>query len=206
MIKSWILPVAVALGLSACVSTNTSFPEPLRDDTTYNWIVVDVQADVPRTLTTTDRNGQMPNVDLIWTEEGSGDIYAQVEAIMEESMAQAASRLQRSIKGSRQVIIRTEQTQFHSLTQKARSNIGGIHNVDFILTVVDANTGELLAGPATIEADVTAFGGAQAEEYVAQGQTMRVRIIDRVSDVIATYLGVAGTDAVATNRVVEIGR
>ncbi len=205
MIKSWILPIVAALGLSACVSTNTSFPEPLRDDVTYNWKVVDVQATVPRTLTTTDRNGQMPNVDLIWTEEGVGDVYAQVEAIMEESMAQAASRFRSSVKGSRPVIIRTEQTQFHSLTQKARSNIGGIHNVDFILTVVDANTGELLAGPAVIEADVTAFGGAKAEAAVAQGQTMRVRIIDRVSDVIATYLGVAD-NAIEPGRIVEIGR
>jgi len=206
MIKSWILPVAVALGLSACVSTNTSFPEPLRDDTTYNWKVVDVQADVPRTLTTTERNGQMPNVDLIWTEEGQGDVYAQIEAIMEESMAQAASRLRSSIKGNRPVIIRTEQTQFHSLTERARSNIGGIHNVDFILTVVDANTGELLAGPAIIEADVTAFGGSAARASVAEGQTMRVRIIDRVSDVIATYLGVAGGNTVSAERIVEIGR
>ncbi len=206
MIKSWILPVVAALGLSACVSTNTTFPEPLRDDVTYNWNVVDVQATVPRTLTTTDANGQMPNVDLIWREDGPGDVYAQIETIMEESMAKAASRLTSSIKGSRPVIIRTEQTQFHSLTEKARSNIGGIHNVDFILTVVDANTGAVLAGPATIEADVTAFGGAQAEAAVAQGQTMRVRIIDRVSDVIATYLGVDGTDAVAPGRIVEIGR
>jgi len=205
MIKSWILPIVAALGLSACVSTNTSFPEPLRDDTTFNWRVVDVQASVPRTLTTTDRNGQMPNVDLIWTEEGVGDTYAQIEAIMEESLARAGSRFRSSVKGSRPVIIRTEQTQFHSLTQKARSNIGGIHNVDFILTVVDANTGELLAGPAVIEADVNAFGGAQAEAAVAQGQTMRVRIIDRVSDVIATYLGVAD-NPVSVERIVEIGR
>jgi len=205
MIKSWILPIVAALGLSACVSTNTSFPEPLRDDVTFNWRVVDVQATVPRTLTTTNSNGQMPNVDLIWTEEGPGDVYAQIEAIMEDSMALAASRFRVSVKGSRPVIIRTEQTQFHSLTQRARSNIGGIHNTDFILTVVDANTGELLAGPAVIEADVDAYGGAKAEAAVAQGQTMRVRIVNRVSEVIATYLGVAD-NPVSVGRVVEIGR
>lgn len=205
MIKSWMAVAIVALGLSACVSTNTSFPEPLRDDVTFNWRVVDVQANVPRTLTTTDRNGQMPNVDLIWTEEGGGDVYAQIEAIMEDSMAAAASRFITSVKGSRPVIIRTEQTQFHSLTQKARSNIGGIHNVDFILTVVDANTGELLAGPAVIEADVKAFGGAQAEALVAEGQTMRVRIVERVSQVISTYLGVADNPA-HVGRSVKLGR
>ena len=205
MIKSWMAVAIVALGLSACVSTNTSFPEPLRDDVTFNWRVVDVQASVPRTLTTTDRNGQMPNVDLIWTEEGGGDIYAQIEAIMEDSMAAAASRFITSVKGSRPVIIRTEQTQFHSLTQQARSNIGGIHNVDFILTVVDANTGELLAGPAVIEADVKAFGGAQAEALVAEGQTMRVRIVERVSQVISTYLGVADNPA-HVGRSVKLGR
>jgi len=206
MIKSWILPLAVTLGLSACVSTNTSFPEPLRDDITYNWRVVDVQATVPRTLTTTDRNGQMPNVDLIWTEEGVGDTYAQIEAIMEETLLQAATHFQSSIKGNRAVILRTEQTQFHSLTQRARSNIGGIHNVDFILTVVDANTGEILSGPAVIEADVKAFGGAEAQSSIARGETMRSRIINRVSLVVASYLGIAGDRAVGNGRVVQIGR
>jgi len=206
MIKSWILPIVAAIGLSACVSTNTSFPEPLRDDTTFNWKVVDVQATVPRNLTTTDRNGQMPNVDLIWTEEGAGDTYAQIEAIMEETLLQSATHFQSSVKGSRPVILRTEQTQFHSLTQRARSNIGGIHNVDFILTVLDANTGEILAGPATIEADVKAFGGADAEASIARGETMRSRIINRVSVVIASYLGVAGNQAVRPGSIRQLGR
>ena len=206
MIKTWILALAVAVGISGCVSTNTFFPEPLREDLTYNWRVVDVQATVPRTLTTSTANSQMPDVDLIWREDGPGDVYAQIETIMEEAMAQASLRFRPSIKGSRAVILRTEQIQFHSLTERARSNIGGIHNIDFILTVVDANTGELLAGPAIIESDVTAFGGAEAEAAVAVGQTMRVRIIQRVSDVIATYLGIAGERAVQRDRVVEIGR
>jgi len=206
MIKTWTLLVVAAFGLSACVSTNTSFPEPLREDLTFNWRVVDVQATVPRTLTTSTANGQMPDVDIIWREDGPGDVYVQVEAIMEEAMAQAVARFNPSIKGNRPVILRSEQVQFHSLTERARSNIGGIHNVDFILTVVDANTGELLAGPAPIEADVTAFGGARAEAAVAVGQTMRVRIIQRVADVIATYLGIAGERAVERGSIVEIGR
>ena len=206
MIKSLMLPIAVALGLAGCVSENTNFPEPLRDDVTYNWRVVDVQATVPRALTTTDRNGQMPNVDLIWTEEGIGDTHAQVEAIMEETLLQAAGYFQYSVKGNRPVIIRTEQTQFHSLTQRARSNIGGIHNVDFILTVVDANTGEILAGPAVIEADVHAYGGAQAQSSINRGETMRSRIIDRVSLVIANYLGIAGDQSVARGGKFTLGR
>lgn len=206
MIKTWILPIVAALGLSACVSTNTYFPEPLREDLTYNWRVVDVQASVPRTLTTSTANSQMPNVDLIWREDGPGDVYVQIENVMEDAMAQAATRFSTSIKGNRPVIIRTEQIQFHSLTERARSNIGGIHNVDFILTVVDANTGAILAGPATIEADVEAFGGAEAAAAVARGQTMRVRIVQHVSDVIASYLGIAGERAVTPGRVVQVGR
>lgn len=206
MIKTWILPIVAALGLSACVSTNTYFPEPLREDLTYNWRVVDVQASVPRTLTTSTANTQMPNVDLIWREDGPGDVYVQIENVMEDAMAQAATRFSTSIKGNRPVIIRTEQIQFHSLTERARSNIGGIHNVDFILTVVDANTGAILAGPATIEADVEAFGGAEAAAAVARGQTMRVRIVQHVSDVIASYLGIAGERAVTPGRVVQVGR
>jgi hypothetical protein len=200
------MPVFMALGLSACVSTNTFFPEPLREDLTYNWNVVDVQATAPRSLTTSLANTQMPDVDIIWRGDGPGDVYAQVEKILEEAMAQAVTRFHPSVKGSRPVILHAELVQFHSLTERARSNIGGIHNTDFILTVVDANTGELLAGPAAIEADVKAYGGAAADRLVAVGQTMRVRIIQRVSDVIATYLGIAGDRAVHTGRVVQIGR
>ncbi len=206
MIKTWILPLVAAVGLSGCVSTNTFFPDPLREDLTFNWRVVDVQATVPRTLTTTTSNGQMPDVDLIWREDGPGDVYAQIEVIMEEAMAQASERFNPAIKGNRPVIISTEQVQFHSLTERARSNIGGIHNIDFYITVTDANTGEILAGPDYIEADVTAFGGKKAAAAVAIGQTMRVRIIQRVSDVIATYLGIAGDRAVERGNIVEIGR
>ena len=114
--------------------------------------------------------------------------------------------MQVSVKGNRKVILVADLIQFHSLTERARSNIGGIHNVDFNLSVVDAVTGEVLAGPAYIESDVTAFGGAEAEAAVARGETMRVRIIQRVSDVIATYLGVAGPRSVEPESHVEIGR
>jgi len=206
LLKTWVLPLIVALGLSGCIRTNTIFPEPLREDLTYNWQVVGVEANVSRNLTTTTINGQMPNVDIIWREDGPGDVYLQVQAIMEEAMAQAITQMRNSIKGNRKVILVTDLLQFHSLTERARSNIGGIHNVDFNLTVVDAVTREVLAGPAYIEADVTAFGGAAAMSAVARGETMRVRIIQRVSDVIATYLGIAGDRAVQVGSVVEIGR
>lgn len=204
--KAWAMPLIVAVGLSGCISTNTIFPEPLRDDVTFNWQVVSVEANVSRDLTTTNFNGQMPDVDIIWREDGPGDVYLQVQTIMEEAMASAASQMQVSIKGSRKVILITDLVQFHSLTERARSNIGGIHNVDFHLTVVDAVTREILAGPAYIEADVTAYGGAKADAAVARGETMRVRIIQRVSDVIATYLGVAGDRGVVRGSRIEIGR
>ena len=206
MIRAWILPLVAALGLAGCVSTNTFFPEPLREDLTYNWRVVDIQVNVPRTLTTTDANSQMPDVDIIWREDGPGDVYAQVQSVMEDALQQASLRFNPPIKGTRRVILQTEQIQFHSLTERARSNIGGIHNIDFLLTVVDADTGEVLAGPALFESDVKAYGGAKAAALVARGQTMRVRIIQRVSDVVATYLGIAGNRAVSQGSHVDIGR
>ncbi|MCF6304003.1 MAG: hypothetical protein L3J33_01345 [Rhodobacteraceae bacterium] len=205
-LKTWVFTLIVALGLSGCVRTNTIFPDPLREDLTYNWQIVSVEANVSRDLTTTDINGQMPDVDIIWREDGPGDVYLQVQAIMEETMTQAISGMQTSVKGSRKVILISDLVQFHSLTERARSNIGGIHNIDFTLTVVDATTREVLAGPAYIESDVTAFGGAEAAAAVARGETMRVRIIQRVSDVIATYLGIAGDRAVQSGSIVEIGR
>ncbi len=205
-LKFFGLTLVIALGLSGCVRTNTLFPDPLREDLTYNWQIVSVEANASRDLTTTDANSQMPDVDIIWREDGPGDVYLQVEVILEEAMAQAVSQMQNSVKGNRKVILIADLVQFHSLTERARSNIGGIHNIDFNLTVVDAVTREVLSGPAYIESDVHAFGGAEAVAAVARGETMRVRIIQRVSDVIATYLGVAGDRAVQSGSIVEIGR
>ena len=119
-LKSFLIAVAAAATLGGCINTNVSYSEILREDQTFNWNVTQINVNVPRSLTTTDRNGQAPNVDIIWIEEGPGDTYLQVQRIFEEGVALGAGRLDASLKGGRSVRLEVEVAQFHTLTRRAR--------------------------------------------------------------------------------------
>ncbi|MGR3722268.1 DUF6778 family protein [Abyssibius alkaniclasticus] len=205
-LKSFLIAVAAAATLGGCINTNVSYSEILREDQTFNWNVTQINVNVPRSLTTTDRNGQAPNVDIIWIEEGPGDTYLQVQRIFEEGVALGAGRLDASLKGGRSVRLEVEVAQFHTLTRRARSNIGGIHNVDFYIQAFDANTGEALSPRSFIESDQKASGGERARQEDAAGYTMRVAIVERIAGVVATWLAVAGDDAVLPSHRILIGR
>ncbi len=76
-----------------------------------------------------------------------------------------------------------------------------------MIEVVDQRTGEVLAGPTVIEADEFAFGGWKAVKSDAEGQTMKVRISNRIAEVVRDWLGLAATkDAVEQGRIFGIGR
>lgn len=205
-LKSALIAVMASLTLTGCIFTNVSYTETLREDQTFNWNVVEINVDVPRSLTTTDVNGQAPNVDIIWIEEGPGDVYLQVQRIFEEGVALGAGRLDATLKGGRAVRLEIEVAQFHTLTRRARSNIGGIHNVDFYIQAFDAVTGEALSPRSFIESDQKAYGGARARQEDAAGFTMRVANIERIAGVVATWLDVAGDDAILPSRRLLIGR
>ena len=67
-------------------------------------------------------------------------------------------------------------SRFHALTFEAerRFSNAGVHNIDFTIQVVDAATGQVLAGPEAIEAALPALrcGDGQARR---QGQTRNRR-------------------------------
>lgn len=123
-----------------------------------DYSVATLNIDVPRDLKVSEANLYFPIADIVWREELSGDRYAQVEAIFEDGMAFGVSQL----RGSRRVVVDVEVARFHSLTQKARYSIGGVHSIKFYLTISDAATGAVIEPRRFIEADFTAFGGSQA--------------------------------------------
>jgi len=78
--------------------------------------------------------------------------------------------------------------RFHSLTEKARYTVGGVHSIRFRMIVRDATTGKALSEPRVVRADLDAFGGQQALNAQARGLTQKVRITNHLAEVIRQEL------------------
>lgn len=142
------------------------------------WRVVDVRVDVPSNLRVSEANVYYPLADIVWREDPFGDRYAQVQKIMDDGLTRGLTHL----KGPRPVYFDITMSRFHSLTEKTRYSVGGVHNMIFTLTVVDATTGLRLHGPARIELDLKAYGGAQAFAAERRGHTQKVRIMSHLTN------------------------
>jgi hypothetical protein len=139
---------------------------------------------VPRNLRVSEANSFHPNVEIVWRGEPAGDRYQQVKAIFDQAMAQGTA----SMKSGPQVVVDIEVTRFHCLTEKTRFTVGGIHNMNFVMTVRDAATGAILQGPRLVVADIKASGGARAVAEDNAGRTQRVVVVERLTEVIRREL------------------
>lgn len=135
-----------------------------------------VNVSVPDALRVSDANTFHPNADIVWHGDPLGDRRAQVKAIFENAAAQATSSMQFGPK----VVIDLEVVKFHAVTDKTRYTVGGVHNMEFIMSVRDAETGALMQAPRLIKADVKAAGGARAEAEDAVGRTQKVVVTERL--------------------------
>lgn len=144
-----------------------------------------VRVTVPRSLEVTERNTYYPEGDINWQEEPSGDRHAQVEKILREGLVYGA----RDLTSGRRVIVDVQLTRFHALSKKARYTIGGVHAVQFLMTLRDPATNEVLSGPRFIRADFPALGGEEAIEDERRGGSQRARIVAHLAKVIRDELG-----------------
>ena len=142
--------------------------------------VTDVRVIVPGSLRVSEAETWYPNADVVWRGEPRGNRLEQVQRIVSEAAAAGTSRL----KSGLPVVAEIEITRFHCLTEKTRNTIGGMHSLQFMLTVRHAETGEVLDGPRLVIADTKAAGGSRAiaEDYA--GRTQRVVVVERLTQVI----------------------
>lgn len=174
--------------LAACSGAwETSYEEPLDPAVTRDWTVRNVVVMLPEDLTTTEENAYAPDADVVWHGEPFGDRKAQAAAIVQDGIRQGA----RSLRGRQPVNLEVTLTEFHALTPKARNNApSAVHNISYIMQVVDARTGEAITEPEPIRADLIALTGANAIEAVLQGETQKVRITHHLKTVTAGWLGI----------------
>lgn len=173
-----------ALGISACASVpqvdvTQGLPAMGALPTSVvsgDWQVQEIVIDVPAELTVSESNRLKPRADIVWREDPVGDRYAQVQALMAEAMEFAL----RPMQGSTPVIVELEVTRFHALSERARYTIGGEHEVEFLFTVRDAETGQALTGPRNIDLTFRAFGGQRAIDAERNGIYQRDRIQSQI--------------------------
>lgn len=193
-IKGALVALALAAGLGGCAQTfKTDYAQAVDPQVARGWRLGKVEVTVPDSLTVSERNVLVPEADIVWQEDPPGDRRAQVAAIMTEAVSAGAAGLH----GPRRVNLLVTLRRFHALTPSAEAlqmqNVG-VLNVDFTISVVDAATGAVLAGPEAIDAALPGLTGQAAQQARAAGQTQKTEIEAHVRAVIAGWLGL-GPDA-----------
>ena len=178
--------VLLAAGLSACASVETptrgepvgaSVITPSLSARSAEWNVVDVRVNVPETLSTTEANMFYPNANIIWRGEPYANRHVQVAALMDNAMTIGLAHLN----GQQDVFFQIDVRRFHSVTEKARAFTGGVHDMIFTLTVIDAQTGKALHGPVYMETFLKAHGGKAALQAERNGFSQKVRLTNHLA-------------------------
>lgn len=193
-----ILAVGLALGLTACGSADVaSRNAPINSDVPFatasgqnqvvlaaQYNVTEIRIDVPRTLTVSEANLFAPIADIVWRGEAPGDRYNQIHAIFMDAFGAGTA----TMTSGPAVIVEATVKRFHSLSDKTRYTFGGWHNMQFDLTVRDAQTGAILDGPRFVKVDIEASGGSAAIEEERAGRTQRVVVVEALQATIRREL------------------
>lgn len=175
-----------ALGVSACSTTpavdvtqNITVPTGLAAQArAADWQVQEIIISVPDSLTVSEANSIKPRSDIVWREDPIGDRHQQVQALIAEAMEFALRPL--AEEGTTLITVELEVIRFHALTERARYTIGGEHEIEFMFTVRDAETGAALTGPIPVDLTFRALGGSRAIAAEREGIFQRDRIQSQI--------------------------
>lgn len=185
---------ALAALLSACstadsVTRNTTFanegvaasvaPQIVRDYTLHS-----IRFAVPEDMTVSEANSYYPIADIVWRGDPLGNRAEQIADIFQTSIRAAGD----SLTGSVPVTVDVQLARFHSLTERTRFSVGGVHSIKFDLTVRHAETGHILEPTRRIDGDLAALGGYAAMAADNAGQTQKVRITTHLTSLFAREL------------------
>ncbi|QYX58439.1 hypothetical protein K1T73_08855 [Roseovarius sp. SCSIO 43702] len=183
----------LGLGLSACAATetatrNASLIADAPAPAAASIRVEEVTVSVPRSLKVSEANRYFPGGDIVWREDGPGDRHVQVQKIVEEAIGAGVTGLD----GATPVDLHIEITRFHALTEKARYTTGGVHDIEFMVTLLHPETHQPLGPSHHVDAGFKAYGGQKAIAAEAKGLTQKVRINRHLQGVIRDELTKAG--------------
>lgn len=185
--------ICFALALSACGAPQSASRAAMPDDTVLGMVQPDFAVDsftvsVPKTLEVSERNTYYPRADIVWRGDPLGDRYAQVKAVFEAAMRDAAPK----VEGTRPVRVDLQVVRFHALSEKARYTVGGVHDISFLIRVIDLATGSQIGPSKLVDADLDGLAGQAAIAADARGETQKARITRHLSRVLTEELTVPG--------------
>ena len=205
--KIWTRRIVVGSLVAGLVSPSVAFAEPelgqadkavgskwrtyyeqgIEKSVSRKWRLNKLRVTVPESLTVSEANRYAPKANIVWRGEPLGDRRKQVGAIITTAVKSGA----RGLRGGKRVDFNIELIEFHALSDKLRKSKinAGIHNISFIIEVVDSRSGKVIMAKQAIQADLIGYTGKQAKELVEAGQTQKVRITNHVATVIQGWLG-----------------
>lgn len=184
--------VFLTAALSACMPQSDPYatiPSPDASEQPVSrasdYRVAQINVVVPSTLSVSESNGIKPAADIVWHGDPPGDRYEQVKAVMEAGIRRGAQR----VEGRQPVILDVQMVRFHAQTERVRySSLPSEHEIEFLLTIRDAATGEVLMPAHMVDATFRALGGDAALAADRAGITQKQRIWAYLSEVIAAEL------------------
>lgn len=190
---------AIAAALTACSAVDTvtrnapletprlgatETPQVLRDYALHS-----IRFAVPEDMTVSEANSYYPIADIVWRGDPLGNRSEQISSIFQTAIMSAGEGLT----GSIPVTVDVELARFHSLTERTRYSVGGVHSIKFDLTIRNAATGEVLEPTRRINGDFAALGGYAALAADNQGQSQKVRITTHLTNLFLSELsGLSG--------------
>lgn len=178
---------AIAAALTACSTADVvSRNAPLETPRVAAIAAPQVQRDynlhsirfaVPADLKVSEANSYYPIADIVWRGDPLGDRPEQISAIFQSAILSAGEGLS----GSVPVTVDVELARFHSLTERTRYTVGGVHSIKFDLTIRHAETGQVIEPTRRIDADLAALGGQAAVQADNNGQGQKVRILTHLT-------------------------
>lgn len=195
---------AIAAAMTACSSADVvSRNAPLETPRVASVEAPQVQRDynlhsirfaVPADLKVSEANSYYPIADIVWRGDPLGNRAQQISDIFQTSIQSAGEGLT----GRTPVTVDVQLVRFHSLTERTRYSVGGVHSIKFDLTVRHAETGEVLEATRRINGDLAALGGYAALAADNEGQTQKVRITAHLASLFYRELsGQTGTGFVS---------
>ena len=186
----FVVVLGLMLGASACSDTGLATrnaPLPTLglgvdgpQAMTRDYTVTRMQFHAPDDLKVSEGNGYYPFADVVWRGDPVGDRIAQIGAIFETAMDRGAADLN----GSTPVVVDIALKRFHGVTERTRFSVGGVYNMVFDMTVLDARTGAVIEPTREVAANLSAPGGNAAVVAEMHGQTEKVRVTDYLTQVL----------------------
>ena len=190
----YVVALGLMIGASACSETGLAMrnaPLPTlglgvtgAQVVTRDYRVARMQFHAPQDLKVSEGSGYYPFADVVWRGDPVGDRIAQIGALFETAMDRNAGTLD----GQTPVVVDIALKRFHGVTERTRFSVGGVYNMVFYMTVLDARTGKVIEPAREVVANLSAPGGNAAVVAEMHGQTEKVRVTDYLTMVLGDEL------------------